>query len=773
MQFKNFQHHAVDKLVLSARGLFRRSASSVCVLKAPTGSGKTIMMAEFLKRLTFEDLGNENGYVFIWIAPRKLHLQSKTKLDSYLHHSIYSLITIEDMSAEALPANSILFTNWEQLTNTDKSTGEWTNVYVRDREDGRSIPDVLAKTREAGRHIVLIIDEAHLHSANDKNNARRLVDEEIRPLVTFEVSATPQTDIPPEDIVDKKAGYVKVQFEDVIAEGLIKQETVINASVEQYTDFSGSADDVVLTAALARRNALVRIYQEAGIAVNPLMLVQLPNNSKSMNALDNQVKTDVETFLAEKNITYENGKLAVMLSEEKSEALFGIDRNDNPVEVLIFKTAIATGWDCPRAQIMVMLRPMGSITFEIQTVGRILRMPEAVHYDEPDLNRAFIYTNISTLAVRDEKESLDFFKNKPARLKKGIENVTLPSVFLHRTDYGDLMQKFEDVLIEVLDDRFGITEAEWWQHGTLQKVKEKKLLEWDSEKLKQPVVSNLVLQNIDKIAEEMENAFVEKVLLTVSAKNIQREFDYLSRLWSHPYAPSRSYAKIKQGIYRWFEHLGYAHYRWGEVRRMTACSAVNQEFFMECIKAAKDKYAAVRHEEIQSKRQRTSVDFSLPAADDFGENYEHFQADKYAYGRCYLRKDRPDTEREFEKRIDASDAVEWWYKNGEKSCKYFAIAYEINAPETALPVLRAFYPDYIVRWRDGSIGIYDTKGGFTAAQSEAGVKSDALQEYVRERQHGCRLVGGILQKRSGGWYLFDAAEYSEDMAQWRRFEFRS
>ena len=51
-------------------------------------------------------------------------------------------------------------------------------------------------------------------------------------------------------------------------------------------------------------------------------------------------------------------------------------KNENEVEVMILKQAIALGWDCPRAQILVLFRDWKSITFSIQTVGRIMRMPE-------------------------------------------------------------------------------------------------------------------------------------------------------------------------------------------------------------------------------------------------------------------------------------------------------------------------------------------------------------------------------------------------------------
>jgi type III restriction enzyme len=61
------------------------------------------------------------------------------------------------------------------------------------------------------------------------------------------------------------------------------------------------------------------------------------------------------------------------------------------IEFLIFKQAIDTGWDCPRAHILIKLRESKSETFEIQTVGRILRMPQQYHYENEVLNTGFIF----------------------------------------------------------------------------------------------------------------------------------------------------------------------------------------------------------------------------------------------------------------------------------------------------------------------------------------------------------------------------------------------
>lgn len=74
------------------------------------------------------------------------------------------------------------------------------------------------------------------------------------------------------------------------------------------------------------------------------------------------------------------------------ENLDGIEKNDAIPVAMIFKMAVATGWDCPRAHILVKLRDNMGEAFEIQTFGRIRRMPEAKHYNDDDLDSCYLYT---------------------------------------------------------------------------------------------------------------------------------------------------------------------------------------------------------------------------------------------------------------------------------------------------------------------------------------------------------------------------------------------
>lgn len=767
IELKKFQQEAVSELVKQIRNLLGSSGSKIfCVFKAPTGSGKTIMMAELLKRLSQEALPNE--YVFIWTSLYDLHSQSKAKLTSYLQDTRYNLLTLDEMTQDALNKDSVLFVNWHSLTTTkqkgDGNQRGWSNVFVKDREDGRSIVAVLNKTREAGRQIVLIVDEAHRNYLTE--NSQRFISEVIKPKLTIEVSATPLISVSAEDLKRKRAGYVSVLFDEVVESGLIKQETGINQKIGGFAEIATSADEIVIEAALAKRAELAELYKQGNISVNPLVLVQLPSDSEKTSALDKSIREEVEQQLAKHGLSYENGKLAVWLSEDKKN-LNLIEENSSEPQVLIFKEAVAVGWDCPRAQVLVMLRAIRSLTFEIQTVGRILRMPEAKHYDTNELNKAFVYTNIPDININNNPEDLDFFKTHFVHKKAGIKDVELPSTYLHRQDYGDLTATFSGLLVESLNERFGITDTDEIEEAYEKADKE---LDLYVDELKTPILADVIVNNLDTIQDEIGTLDFEKIKVDVSTTNIEKEFEYLLKAWCLPYAPVRSFTKIKVAIYKWFGCIGYDQSRWHEVQRIIACSHKNQTVFNEVIKTAKLKYERIKTTEVASRKASTHSTFSLPETDMFGDNYELVSVSKYPYGQCYLRKDRSEPERYLEKMLESSDKVDWWYKNGEGQQQYFAISYQTVDEETNLTKLASFYPDYIVRYSDGSIGIYDTKAGRTVTDQTTYDKSDALQSYIAlQNSVGAKITGGILNKRSDGIYIFTGEKYTPNLDEWKRF----
>ena len=140
----------------------------------------------------------------------------------------------------------------------------------------------------------------------------------------------------------------------------------------------------LLEQALKKQREQHSAFLQKKAEVNPLIIVQIPNKNEVM-------KDEIERWFEASGITYENGRLAVWLSKKHGN-LEGIDHNDAPPVAVIIKQAVATGWDCPRAHILVKPRDNMNETFEIQTIGRIRRMPEAKHYGNDLLDSCYLYT---------------------------------------------------------------------------------------------------------------------------------------------------------------------------------------------------------------------------------------------------------------------------------------------------------------------------------------------------------------------------------------------
>jgi len=760
----NYQLTAVSKIVTGIKELlYSGNPRTQMIFKSPTGSGKTIMMAKVLETLTDEKL--DTDIVYIWAATGELHKQSYHKLKyQYLPDSELNMVLLEQMAAAALAPNTILFCNWESLFRTKKKQADdgteivdWDNVFVRIGENGRNLQEVLEKTRREHRKIVLIVDEAHKTYLGA--NSQKLVNEVIQPDLTIEVSATPKITLPA-GYYEKNIGrFIEVPLQDVIESGLIKNKTIINHNITGEIT-TASTDEIVISAALRQREILAQKYIAQGSEIRPLVLIQIPDSYKDASA-DENMRECVENILKKHGITYDNQKLAIWLSDDKTNKSL-VDSPDSPVQVLIFKQAIATGWDCPRAQILVMLRDIKSITFEIQTVGRILRMPELKHYADDDLNTAYVFTNIKEININNETDSQVFFRTYRAKLRDNIENITLPdNSYSTRQNRQRLLSSFKAILIRKLDEKFDI------KFGDDNGVRYKKLdtyLQLYPEELTIPMLSNIVLDNLDNI----DKSQWEQNTANVKADEayIGRAFNMLLRAWVAPYAPADSINTLRQALYKWFAENGFTDKL--DVQRILTCSDETkpdgiQQILTPIINDAKKEYG---HTNGEYRTFSTNV-FHIPSEVEYGQGYCTKDCPKHALQPYYYNpKVISAPEMAFEQLLENCANVLWWYRNGVNEPKYFAVMYEFPNKDTNLSETHGFYPDYIVKFTDGRIGIFDTKSGIHATSKETDAKLAALHNYITEHSK-LNLFGGIIDVRDNNAMYLKEALNSEFMPiQW-------
>jgi len=724
MQLKIYQENAIDDLLTKAKRLLGYSGNKKLVFKAPTGSGKTIMMAEFLKQLV-DDREVRQSIGFIWTAPRQLHIQSRDKLENYFETSrALKCSYFEDLDDRKISENEILFFNWESINRAD-------NIYIRDNEQEFNLSKVLKRAKEEGRELILVIDEAHHHATSEISQG---LIQMIGPKLTIEVTATPATVINEDE-------KVFVQLDDVKKEGMVKKAVILNDDFDNFIregkiqtqKLSGGSEELVISAAMKKREELVKEFQKEGVNVNPLILIQLPDRKTS---LEDRIRERVESILKNKykiSTEKDNNKLAIWLSGEHINKE-NVERQDSEVEVLIFKQAIALGWDCPRAQILVLFRQWHSSIFSIQTVGRIMRMPEPDkgHYENEILNYGYVYTNLDNIEIQEDiaKNYITIYTSKRRTDYKSIDLLSCyPKRHREKT-------RLSPLFIEIF----------------LKQAKEydlKKHTDIKARKFDLKIISDYKAEDIDALAGAK---IVGDKAINVSGFDLQKLMDYFVRNNLTPFYPEdRSVGRVKESIYKFFEEELKMWYGdvWEEIVQIVL-SDKNSRHFANVIDKAKEKYQV---EVVKRESEMIDVEnWNVPETLSYGNEYAKVSA-RQSVMQPFFSDGKWKSEAAFIDFLDKAPSVEWWFKNGDRDATFFAVRYD-NGEE------KPFYVDFIVKLRDGRIGFFDTKAGLT--KQIAGPKIDGLYKYIQiQSKKGKKCFGGIVTNTDrnyrGRWVYFDKA----------------
>ena len=402
IHLKDFQESAINQLSLTFLDLWKTENYKIpLIFKAPTGAGKTIMIAEFLRCLDDNyQFHEDKAYLWVSFGGDESYTQSKNKLYHYYNEGTdMSLKDMNNLSEGKLYKNNIFFINWSKIKGTDKESKKLRKPNENTEGEFGVFDEFIKKTKKE-RDLVLIIDEAHTET--DTTLANEVI-ELINPKIILKVTATPK-DLPSiSDVTQKKAGFVEVLEEDVIKSGLIKEKIIIQTEeeIKKLENKELSEDEIMLELAFKKRLELKKQYEDLELEINPLVLIQLPSDEKEKEDVASNKKDMVLSFLKQKGV--KENEIAIWLSNEKKN-LELIEKNNNEVNFMIFKVAPATGWDCPRADVLVMFREIGSPSFHTQIIGRIKRMPEGHHYEKEELNKAYIYTNYNKNHIKDIKE---------------------------------------------------------------------------------------------------------------------------------------------------------------------------------------------------------------------------------------------------------------------------------------------------------------------------------------------------------------------------------
>ena len=714
-----FQEQAVMKLIdLTSK----TDSKQTIIMKAPTGAGKTIILIDYID--TYLTNISDNT-AFIWLCPGKGNLeeQSREKMVKFAPGRVTQ--NLFDALLSGFTPGSTTFINWELVTKKG-------NTAIRDSER-KNLFDRIADAHRSGLEFIVIIDEEH---SNNTAKAKAIIDAFASKNIV-RVSATA--------IENKRYEFYEIDEVDVISAGLITKALYVNEGVEDNVEITDDYD-YLLDLADNKRKAISNRYKEFGKNIRPLVLIQFPNGQP-------ETITAVEQKLESMGYTYDNGMVSKWMSEDKKDLPDNLTENDGIPVFLLMKQAISTGWDCPRAKILVKLRESMSESFEIQTIGRIRRMPEAKHYEDDLLDFCYVYTFDEKYKAGLLSDMDKAYETRRLFLKEKCKTFTLEKE-MRDLDFNGLGEReVLNKIYESLVNKYHLTTS----------VVENKLR----------FTGAGYTFGDDIIGHALHGEFVRTAMVAESKsyytthKQVNTHKHGIELLHSVDAIKSTigmTTAKVKTILERLFRKGGskYKKLLSLETKEFYAFVINNEHLLKEEFR----EVTANMNQQINMVLSPKKSTFRIPEQDfykydpgvkdetDYLNNAYHEYTSGYATSLV-----RSTSEMLFEQYCETRDDIEWVYKNGDTGQQYFSIVYMDGLQNQWL-----FYADYIVMKKDGTVWIIETKGGEARGKDknidrQIENKFNAFKYYAKEHS----LHWGFVRDKDNRLYINNTV-FAHDMS---------
>ncbi|SYW16683.1 DEAD/DEAH box helicase [Oenococcus oeni] len=730
MAFKEFafQNTAV-KTLLDTFAQGQKNA----ILQAPTGSGKTVILIKLMDRI-IED--TRKKIAFVWLTPGAGELEEQ----SWRKTSENALYVRPQFLMDALMggfnSESVTFLNWEIVNRKG-------NIALRDGEI-INLPQAINHAKDNGIEFILIVDEEH---RNQTLKAQEIIDLFDAKMI-IRASATP--------IEDENSKLINISEDDVIAEHLISREVYINdhlIGAGSATDLQGD-DQGFLDAADEKRLAIKSAYLKLNRQINPLVLIQFPDEKKA----DDEIQTKVEltkSYLIDE-LGQKEEQIAVWMSNQHIN-IAQIERNDSPVNYLLMKQAVATGWDAPRAKVLVTLRLNMNARFALQTIGRIRRMPEQIHYESELLDNSFVYSNdeqyVSDVIKEHLGSGLAQFSLKSDVKKEQFNLQSLRLSEKSRRDLNYITHAYHDQFKK----EFGVGKNVLQNYEILKK---------HGFIFGTSILSEVPAGSVSKLADMVDLDTVKVEIPIVETNAWGFRYDAVMNAMM-PYLHIGD--DIKDARAMTMDMFGTGETGSGidsvlKLRPKERYSfVINNAKKLRDIAKNMDVQQDLNYQEdlfsFDSKGKYKHVDILLKSKEgylvnkDSGINllknvYEGYSTNNF------VKQSRP--ERLLERALEHIKPVKWVFRSKDHGADYFSIPYLSNT--------RDFYPDYLIQDLNGTTYIIETKG----AQGEnidpyAKQKFEALRAYVSGKWGGKEKFAFVREDKKQNILKYNNTQWSEDV----------
>lgn len=409
---KDYQTEAVrdvlKNLEIARDNYHRHEALSQFSLAATTGAGKTVMAAAIIESLFF---GNDEfnfepdpGAVVLWFSDDpSLNEQSRARIQTAASELDYRLRTIpSNFSEEEFKLHNVYFLNTQKMAShsrlvkgtqaTEDHQPALEGMPSRPDIAQTSIFDTITNTvRNENRTLYLVLDEAHRGMGKKADEERttivqRLINGQgtVPPMpIVFGISATVERFKDTMKKIKSRHGLQDVEVDSTLvqASGLLKDDIALSIPAE-----SGEFQNLLLKKGVEKIRASTKAWaeyaqqQSEDEIIKPLLVVQMGDKPTD----EQKAETLATIFDAWPELPH--GSIANVFGERKD---FSVGQELVPyiepqrvqetpnIRVLLAKSAISTGWDCPRAEVLVSFRPAKDVTHITQLLGRMIRTPLA------------------------------------------------------------------------------------------------------------------------------------------------------------------------------------------------------------------------------------------------------------------------------------------------------------------------------------------------------------------------------------------------------------
>jgi len=386
--------------------------------KAPTGSGKTLMAISVLAKMMNEYQDKNFVFIIATLSSSKLPEAFENKINEYKPDLDFTDFEVEhivspsskknknDIAAQLKPIKNKVYIFGKSLFGEKKIFTEQ-NI----------ISDFIHECKSQGYTIVYLRDEAHIGTEKRDQNKR---DKNKKEKEHFESLMEKNADFilrmtatfNKKDLTTKKVLLSEKELNDPTKNN---NKWLLKGRLEQLHNDSLEDKDL-LKQAIEKFKEIKREYSSIGIS--PAMLIQVDNEPSS-----DQIKREkfFETLTMTKNLLKEAGLSWVQYFGNSDKDASNVDninfslskitRNNDTTDCIIFKIGPSTGWDIPRACMLLQLRNVCSDSLRIQTIGRIKRNPYPKLEKNPVTDKYYLYSNDEK---KEDKESCVYeYKVKP------------------------------------------------------------------------------------------------------------------------------------------------------------------------------------------------------------------------------------------------------------------------------------------------------------------------------------------------------------------------